>query len=325
MKITALSILVFLTPYYLIAQDNNVNQSPSPVIKKNQDIEKTYYVVTPLLLRQDSSFLLNKEKSTLLYDKNYTTFLSSLIVPGTGQISNRNWIKAGLFVAVEAASIFFAIDYRNKAEAGEREYEQWANQNWSVVQYSKWLVDYHEVHGIDNPRLGELRSMVGDVEPAYDTEQDWDKVNLEVLRDVERNTPYITSDQDRTNNFSHVLPDYGSQQYYELISKYYQYQGGWRDYLAHHNTLGHTGENYNLRYLIDRNGAYASPFFFEGAELSNDFNTYFRRSGYFISALIANHILSAFDAFFTFQLKQNKLQATSSMVPGKQFSLTYSF
>lgn len=323
MKISIISFLFFLVPFCLFAQGESLGKETLSVIKNSQIEEETYYLVTPLLLRQETAFNQAESNPILLYNNKYATFLSSLVIPGSGQISNKNWLKAGLFAAVEAASIFLFFDYRDRAESGERKFEEWTNKHWSVVQYSEWLVNYHDVHGFENPRLNELRTMVNGVDPAFDNQKDWGEIDLNVLREVERNTPYVTSDMERANNFSHVLPDYGSQQYYELVSKYYQYQAGWKDYYEFHNSLA--DDFYNRRFLIDRNGAYASPFFFEGAELANEFNTDFRRSGYFISVLIANHIFSAFDAFFTFQLKQNKLQAAPSMTPGKQFSLTYMF
>lgn len=321
MKVFKFSALILLVPLSVFSQDNNVITERSPAANLSQSNISELHIVTPLLLRESSSFHLSNNDEPLLYKNKYLSFFSSLTIPGSGQVSNRNWIKAGLFVAVEAASVYFYFDFINKAEAGEREYERWADTHWSVVQYSDWLVKYHEVNGLDNSHIDELRAMVSGTEASFNTDTDWAKINIDLLREVERETPYVTSDQERANNFSHTLPNYGSQQYYELIAKYYQYQAGWRDYYEFHNTL----YDPNLRFRIDRNGAYASPYFFEGAQLANQFNTDYRRSGYLISLLIANHIFSAFDAFFTIQLKQNRLQATSSMVPAKHFTLTYSF
>lgn len=321
MKISINCIIIFLLPICANGQEIATSRDYPVIEKNNQAQVENYYLVTPLLLRE--SVVQSYEEEYAIQNSNkFKAFFSSLIIPGTGQISNKNWFKAGLFVAVEAASIYFYFDFIDKAKTGEREYERWADNNWSVVQYSNWLVKYHEVNGLENPHIDELRALVNGTEASFNTESDWAKINIDLLREVERDTPYITSDQQRTNNFSHTLPNYGSQQYYELIAKYYQYQAGWKDYNEFHNSL--SGDP-NLRFRIDRNGAYASPFFFEGSQIANQFNTDYRRSGYFISLLIANHIFSAFDAFFTIQLKQNRLQVTSSIVPEKQLTLTYRF
>ena len=314
-----------MLPSWAISQELGAAENDLQLIHNKNEERITYQVITPILLRESSTLHYQNENFSTT-DKPFLSLLSSLAIPGTGQLRNKTWWKAGIFMAVEAASAFLYVDYRNRARSGEREFERYSDQNWSVVQYSQWLVNYHEANNLDNPHIDELRSAVDGENPAFNTNQDWNVIDLELLRDVERNTLYINPDAQATNNnFSHTLPDYGSQQYYELISKYYQYQSGWRDYNQFHDSIGHTGNMYNNRFLIDRNGDFASPYFFRGAELADEFNTEFRRSGYFISILIANHVISAFDAYFTVKLKQNRLQATSSIMPGKQLTVSYSF
>lgn len=252
-------------------------------------------------------------------------FAASAVIPGLGQAANRNWVRSGIFLAIEAVAIYGAIEYRNRGRSGERSYERWADQNWSVVQYATWLVEYHDVHDISNPYIDQLRAQLNGVSAAFNPDIDWQIVNLALLRNAERNSPFILTDDLTANNFSHVLPDYGSQQYYELISKYYQYQAGWRDYHSFHNSLGHTGDMYNERYFIDRNGAYASPFFREGADRAAMFNDNYRTGQNFTLLLIANHVFSAFDAYFTVRLKQNRITATPSILPGHQLSMKLRF
>lgn len=252
-------------------------------------------------------------------------FLSSAILPGSAQAMNGNWIRTGLFAAVEATAIILAVDYQNRAEREERNYERNADQNWSVVQYAQWLTEYHLAHNLSNPYISELRDEVAGLTPAFDTDIDWKAVDISVLRSAERSTRYITTDDQSANNFSHTLPAYGSQQYYELIAKYYQYQAGWKDYHDFHDQLGHTGNDFLQRYFFDRSGAYASPLFRQFAEDADRFNNLYRTGRTFQMLLIANHVASAFDALFTVQLKQNRIEATSSIVPGRQVSMTVRF
>ncbi|WP_234572020.1 DUF5683 domain-containing protein [Rhodohalobacter sp. 614A] len=326
MKIPLLCIIILLLSIRANAQElASLGDDPIVEVKTNNQAQnKNYYVVTPLLLRE-SAVQSYEEEYAIRNGSKFHAFFSSLVMPGSGQIKNNSWWKAGLFLGVEVASVYLFVDNRNKARNGERDFEKWANRNWSVVEYSNWLVRYHEVNDLDNPHIDELREMVEGEEATFNIQTDWEKIDLNVLRAVERNTLYITSDAQINSNFSHTLPDYGSQQYYELLSKYYQYQAGWKDYNDFHDTIGHTDIFYDDRYQIDRGGAYASPFFYQGAQIGDQFNTDFRRGGYFVSILIANHIISAFDAYFTLKVKQNRLLATSSVVPGKQFTLTYRF
>ncbi len=320
-------IILFILPLPLLSQSNQDQIESDVILKNNYQEPSPLDLITPVLLRTTDSDFNNEyhPSSSGFWNHSAAHFFSSLIIPGSAQIANRNWKRAGLFIAVEALSIYMIVDYRNRGISGERKYEQYADNNWSVVQYSEWLIDYHNFHGLNNQYLSELRNMVEGNQPAFTPDEDWSVVALETLRQVERNTLYVTTDDLGANNFSHVLPDYGSQQYYELIAKYYQYQAGWKDYDSFHNSLGHTDEQYFERYFIDRNGEYASPMFYKGVELADRFNNDFRRSRVFTSLLIANHFISAFDSYFTFKLKQNRLQAASSIMPGRQIIVNYTF
>ncbi len=282
-------------------------------------------LITPVMLQADNPQNYSAGFLSPIGNRAGYAFLSSALIPGLGQAANENWIRAGVFLAIEAASIYFAIDYQNRGRRGERNYENWADQNWRVVQYANWLIEYHDVHGISNPHIEDLRGMLAGSQASFDTSVDWQLVDLSLLRRVERNSPYITTDDLTANNFSHVLPDYGSQQYYELIAKYYQYQAGWRDYHQFHDQLGHTNGLFNRRYFIERNGAFASTMFWDGVDRAQQFNDEYRTGGNFKMLLIANHVFSAFDAYFTVRLKQNRLNATPGIMPGRQISMNYNF
>ena len=312
---TALSQIVDVT------QLNNHTEAEESVIVSSEN----FHVVTPILLRNPATSQNSSHSDNSTFKKPGYLFMSSLILPGSGQMINGNPIRAGIYAALEITSIYMMIEHQKRGQRGERNYERFADNNWSVVQYASWLIDYHDFHNIPNPYLSQLRDMLNGVQSSFETSIEWNLVNLMILRSVERNTPYITTDNLEANNFSHVLPAYGSQQYYELISKYYQYQAGWRDYHSFHDQLGHTGNQFSERYFVDRNGLYASPFFYQGVQMSRDFNDNFRTRRTFLSLLIVNHFISAFDAYFTISLKQNRVNVTSTAVPGNQLILTYRF
>lgn len=322
-----LLFIFILIPAVAISQyvDNSEVIALEMTDKTKNSYSDSYQIVTPILLR-DTMATLNSNSSGLSgFKKPGFLFVSSLILPGSGQLINRNPIRSGLYAALEITSIFMVVEYQKRGQRGERDYERFADLNWSVVQYAKWLINYHDFHSINNPFLSQLRNILNGIQSSFDTTIEWNMIDLELLRSVERNTPFMTTDNFVAKNFSHVLPAYGSQQYYELISKYYQYQAGWRDYNSFHDQLGHVGNQFNQRYLVDRNGLFASPFFYDGVQMSRDFNDDFRTRRTFISLLIVNHFISAFDAYFTISLKQNRINATSTAIPGKQFVLNYNF
>lgn len=295
----------------------------SQILEEHQQTEERFITkenfITPVLERSISPENIRNNLQRTFTDQPGLALLSSAIIPGSGQAVNRNWIRAGFYVAIEAASIYFTLDYRNRGQRGERNYEQYVDQNWSVVQYANWIINYHEMNGLSNPYLADLKKMMNGTSASFDTSVDWNKVDLELLRNAERNTPYIVTDDFVANNFSHTLPGYGSQQYYELVSKYYQFQSGWNDYYGFHQS------NNTSPYQIDRNGKGASPMFYDGVRQAQQFNDDFRFSKNLLSLLIANHFISAFDSYFTFKLKQKSITTTTSVIPGQQFQLRYNF
>lgn len=245
--------------------------------------------------------------------------VSSAIIPGSGQAANGKWLRAGGYLLAEVLLLTVHFTRLNDARRQERRYEQFANENWSVVTYSQWLVNYYDQNGLSGQSINELRNQIEGVEPAYDTAVDWNVVDIELLRKIERNTPFIYPDR-AGNNFSHSMPAYGSQQYYELISKYYQYGPGWRDFGSDQN-----GRELDNRYKLNWNGSDMPFNFFRGASLAEQFNDNYRLAGNMLSLLVLNHIVSAFDAFLTVKMKNNRLKAEANPLKTEMFSLKYRF
>ena len=255
-----------------------------------------------------------------LREKSGLALLSSAIVPGTGQAANNKWLRAGLYFVAEAILVGVHIKSYNDAKAEQRQYEQFANNNWSVVNYAKWLVQYHETNNLSNQYLDELRNEVQGITASYDPEKDWNNVDIELLRNVERNTPFVYPDN-VGNKFSHTMPDYGSQQYYELISKYYQYGPGWQNFGQNRD-----GNPLDSRYQLNWDGSDMPMGFIRGSALAQDFNDSYRLAGNMVSLIILNHLISAFDAFLTVRIKNARLEANSNLLsPDRTFSLKLHF
>lgn len=254
----------------------------------------------------------------LTQTKTGAAFLSSALVPGLGQALNGKWARAGVYFAVEALSVIMIIENQATAKRQEQRYIDFANQNWSVLAYSQWLVNYSETHGLQNG-YQTLRNQIEGQSPDFNnTVNDWAKVNLNTLRSVEFETPFVYETR-IASNFSHLLPNYGSQQYYELISKYYQFQSGWRDFYES-NTLDPSHS-----YFYNWNGSDSSPFFNSGVAQAAAFNNDYRAAGNFLNLLIVNHVISAFDAYFTVKLKNSRLQASANMFRPDSYSLSLHF
>lgn len=255
-------------------------------------------------------------------------FATSAILPGAGQAFNKKWIRASVYFAIEAASIYIYTDLSNKARRQEKAYEAYTHQNWSVMAYSQWLVQYSDQNNINQDRLDELRDQVFEnnrrLAPNWnDTREDWNKVNIGLLREVEEETPFVYETRRSDNSFSHHLPDYGSQQYYELISKYYQYQPGWKDWYGEITTA--ENQTPDMYYYMWNGRDEPNDMFYEGRDRAEAFNDNYRIAGNFLKLLIVNHVVSAFDAFITVKLKNSRIETEANALSMEQLSLTWHF
>ncbi len=281
----------------------------------------------------DLSFLA-PEKSSSILDLPRTNpgiaFVSSALVPGLGQAANGKWVRAGIYFATEVVGIVYHLDRNATARKQEKAYEEFTHQNWSVVAYAQWIVEYSDANGLSQPQLDELRSMVYSngrpIAPTWgNTPQDWSQVNINTLRNVENRTPFIFEDK-YGSEFSHALPEYGSQQYYELISKYYQYQSGWQDFYNVVINSDHPNYDPNHPFFYGWDGKdQPNAMFYEGRDRAQEFNDNYRAAGNILKLLLVNHVVSAFDAMFTVQLKNSRIESDTNLLRIDQFSFTWHF
>lgn len=263
-------------------------------------------------------------------------FAASALVPGAGQAINGKWVRAGVYFTAEVVGVIYHLDRNATARRQEKAYEEFTHQNWSVVAYAQWIVQYSDANNIDQPRLDELRNMVYSngrpISPAWgNTTEDWNKVNIALLNSIENNTPFIFEDPPgctpdecrRESNFSHILPAYGSQQYYELVSKYYQFQPGWKDW---YSSITNNPNQHPSLYQYMWNGQdQPNTLFFEGRDRAEEFNQNYRMAGNILKLLLVNHVVSAFDALFTVQLKNSRIETDTNLLRLNQFSVTWHF
>ncbi len=195
--------------------------------------------------------------------------LLSALLPGAGEFYGGNYLKAGVFFGIEVLAWATFAYFEGKGNTKEDEYKAYADQYWSVRTYANWLVNegFNESSNINpnEPDLNVLREQIMVCERA---------------------------------NFSHTMPEYGSQQYYELIGKYQNFQAGWTN-LAHVPTKGQGPYWYET---------YHDPVFTNYAverQKANDFFDYAKIGP--ITAIV-NHILSAADAAWVISTYNSKIK-----------------
>ncbi len=131
----------------------------------------------------------------------------SAIIPGSGEFFVGEYLKAAIFFVVEAALVTTAVVYDNKGDDRTAEFQAFADEHWSVVKYSDNLLLQPGLPDGCNIQINRDESL-----PPWEQIENWDEINF-----CER-------------GFSHKLPPYGEQQYYELIGKYNQYSSGWDEF-----------------------------------------------------------------------------------------------
>jgi len=186
-----LLVITLISPAY--SQSSEINLTGSLYTDSKMLSEKTDVESLPQL-----SFQTENKKSPLLAG------VLSFILPGAGEFYNGEYLRTAIFVAIEAAVITTAVIYDNKGDNQTDTFQKFADGNWSVVEYAKYL----------NRQQTDQTKLV-DINPD-ESLAPWERVNWDQLNAVER-----------AGNGTHTLPLHGTQQYYELIGKYHEYIPGW--------------------------------------------------------------------------------------------------
>ncbi|RPI70719.1 MAG: hypothetical protein EHM47_11630 [Ignavibacteriales bacterium] len=203
--------------------------------------------------------------------------LMSLVVPGAGEVYAGEYWKAAAFIVLEAAVITTAVIYDGKGDDQTEKFENYADENWSVVDYAEWLGDYKEAD-IDKIIILGTEGL-----------PPWQRVNWAELNAAERHAATLGV------GFTHTLPPYGDQQYYELIGKYHDYSPGWNDFSGDGNTN-----------LLSPN----FKFYSKERGKANDFYSVAKTA---VIGIYLNHFLSALDAAWS-TISYNKSLAVKMRV-----------
>lgn len=207
-------------------------------------------------------------------DKKKLRFLAAVMsfaVPGSGEIYAENYWMAGVFLTIEAISIITAVTYEKKGDDKTLENKKFANENWDVKDYAEFI---------------KTRAL------ASDRQEIIDKGNQ--IFDSQGNVVWSVLNylEDALNVGSHKLDPFGTQQYYEMIGKYEQFQDGWKN-----NSLGWDIRRIRDYYMGERHKADK----LYGVALT------------FINIIIINHLASAVDAILSVNRYNSRLNMNASI------------
>jgi hypothetical protein len=204
----------------------------------------------------------------------------SLIIPGAGELYAESYWKAALFFAVDVAAWTVAYTQDKKGDDQTAFYQSYANEHWDVGRYATWSYNNSEYI---NPSLNAA--------PYADMFMPDGGINWDRLNEYERALG---------NWYSHTLPPYGAQQYFELIGKYQQFYHGWDD--ANPALL-----------TYDQITAELSPNFTYYSEERGKANDYYNNASTAVTVAVINRVISALDAAWSAASYNSNLEAQMSM------------
>ncbi|HMS66273.1 MAG TPA: hypothetical protein PKD83_13605 [Ignavibacteria bacterium] len=257
-------------------------------ISKSQDIqnykksELSNKILNQKSISEQDENINSKVKIESAYkDEKKSPLLGALfsgILPGSGEFYAKSFVKAAIFFGIEAGLWTAYTVYESDGDQQTEDYQNFANQNWDVYKYAGWLKQ-EQFSGSDGIILtsnpNDLRKQVNIVE---------------------------------AQNFSHQLPPYGAQQYYELIGKYQNFVAGWQD--ADLNVMNRNN------YIT-----YKTTMFVNYSYDRQDANNYYNKSSTALSLIILNHVLSSADAAWSVSMFNKDLKVKT----GVHFENKYSY
>lgn len=240
----------------------------------------------------------------------------SAVVPGAGQAYNRQWVKAGILVAAEVAMLTGYFVWHGRGQDGEDAFRATAHADWSPAQYATWLNDYSDFleqnHGVN------VTAPKVDVPQGIDfaRPEAWDSATESAVRAFFNEIRALEGQMihpETGASFSHRLPYFGEQQYYELIGKYFQFAPGWFDYAAWIDGQGFTDAIDPERSNTNGEKVHVTDSFFEYADNHAHSQTLLRRASRITGVLFVNHILAAADAAVFSKLHNDRISTSMSL------------
>ncbi|HOJ36766.1 MAG TPA: DUF5683 domain-containing protein [Ignavibacteriales bacterium] len=205
----------------------------------------------------------------------------SLLLPGAGQVYNKEYLKAAIFLGIEIGLIYTNIHYNKKGDDQTKFYQNYAHQHWDPLKYARYSIKNAKVI---NPDIKD-EDIPKEDELIVNGKLNWQRMNEFELK--------------LNKWYSHQLPPFGTQQYYELIGKYTQFISGWDDCDA---------VNFTYESLKTKN----SEYYMNERAKANDFYNYATKAGV---GILINHILSAIEAGYSRFLEEKNMSLNVNVKP----------
>jgi hypothetical protein len=243
--------------------------------QKNLDLQNKIVYNGNRFLAKDSLGKIQQEAKEKLNNK--SVFLGGVLsglIPGAGQFYAKTYIKSAAFLLAEAGLwVAYAI-FQKKGNDQTDSYQNYANQNWDMRRYAVWL-NTNYTAGVDITKSDDVvRAQINTCEEKY---------------------------------FSHTLPPFGEQQYYEVIGKYKNFTAGWSQAPS-----DITKDNWSTypeipqvdQYMTDRQQA----------------NNYYDKGSTMLTVVIINHLLSAADGAWSVMRYNDRINVKANVDVKSKYS-----
>ncbi len=216
--------------------------------------------------------------------------LMSLAIPGAGEVYAGEYTKGAVFFVAEVVGLTVGIMQNKKGDDRTTEFQAYADEHWSTVKYAQYLNTYAGVYRSDKKNAQIAIDPNTSLKP-------WQRVSWNEINAYEEG-PWA-------EGFSHKLPHYPEQQYYELIGKYNQFKYGWDTYPVDPSTglpRKDTGYNNDVpQQLLDY------------AKVRGTANDFYSASRLAFSLVVVNHLLSAVDGYLSARHYNTHISSHMSM------------
>lgn len=258
LKLSTFFVLSFVIYSLLVsdvaAQFRNNTSSAKPTASSNTLVNESDFFRQPI---EDVSAHIPglDEAAKVIQPSHKSGFLAgglSLILPGLGEYYVGDQIWRGLiFTAIDAGLWFGRYHYLGRGDDSNTAFQNFSNTYWSPKKYAD-----------------SLNSLLALAKRSFrvTNADDFSQINM-----AEDSLVILGFE-----NFTHRLPEKGSQQYYELISKYIQFTYGWKDAITNDPTK--------------------SAQYQQAANMRAEMNHQYEIADDFLYGLFLNRILSAIDA-----------------------------
>ena len=241
-------------------------------------------------------------------------FGMSAILPGAGQAYNGHWTKAIIGLAIEATAIAIWASSNSRGNDAEDDFIDFAHQNWEPKKYAAWINDYsdflEESHGANITAA----SVVIPARVDFQTPNSWGDADrtaaLQMFAQIQTVERQLFHPETGAS-FSHQVPNFGDQQYYELIGKYFQFAPGWNDYPDWLDE----GGNFTAAIDPELSGSgnskpNVSTTFFKYADDHAHAQDLLRRASQISLLVVANHVIAAVDAAVSAKLHNDRISTS---------------